>query len=52
VSDEIWGVPELVAELKKIRELLESWQTTYKTQGGKEIRSLRTTTTIFDHTQR
>jgi hypothetical protein len=47
-----WGIPELVAELRKIRELLESWQTVYKTQAGKEIPSLRTTTTIFDQTRR
>jgi hypothetical protein len=49
---ENWGIPELVAELKKIRELLESWQAVYMTQSGAKTYSLRTTSTIFDQTRR
>ena len=49
---ESWGIPELVAELKKIRELLESWQAIYTTASGAKNYSLRTTTTMFDQTRR
>ena len=49
---EQWGIPELVAELRKIRELLESWQSIYTTQSGAKVYSIRTTSTVFDQTKR
>lgn len=38
---------EIAAQLKRIADRLDAWDSVYKTQGGREIRSIRTTANVW-----
>jgi len=42
----------VASELKRIADRLDAWDTIYRTREGREIHSLRETTTMFDQTKR
>jgi len=45
---ETWGLPELIAQLKRIADRLDGWDRYYRTKDGRETHSIATTTTIFE----
>lgn len=45
-------IADLVVEVRKLRELLESYTTVYRTRRGNEVRSLRVTANTWAQSRR